>query len=608
MSVTTEILAKNSTTGVVESVKIADSTNVAPAFSISQNYVIGNVVQNLDDGYLYKFISNHSAGAWNSSHVTQIKVSELAGSLESDITDLESAVGNSLTVGTLTENRYINKNTGAISGSSSGSKATGFIPIPPGSKLILTHLRGDGSRGTCFYSSNTEDSFISAASLADSSDIASVTVTAPDNATYIRMTGHMNLPDPTITVVDIIGIVITVDNNSRDRDASLSTAIDSVQSEIDDIVIKTNPCLATIADFTEHGYLSDDGSFTATTGSNGQWSTDYIEISDIVYYKIARSKIRKVCIYNSMKTFLTTLSSSIMDLFRAASINNGVGAKYIRLNINEPASTDYVNLYAVKTGYQTVESLNSDISVPIKAKHDVPYIGIRKPLIAFILDGEYDMNDDMHDVFVTHNMFCGFAPQYSTEYTNNSLSAYLAWQAEGFEILSHGAADLSPETTLTDEQAKASIDRSYNWMVANGLNVKGYIGLSGAVQPKFIPHIAKYFDWAATTWNHAAEGATYSEPCMFYGTDRPYYAWRYSMQRSDLAAQKAAVDRALANNGLLLFYGHAKSENEDYFTAENLDALLTYIETVGGEVVLPTDAIKDYFAIRYDDIYNILHT
>ena len=79
------------------------------------------------------------------------------------------------------------------------------------------------------------------------------------------------------------------------------------------------------------------------------------------------------------------------------------------------------------------------------------------------------------------------------------------------------------------------------------------------------------------------------------------------MQRSDLAAQKAAVDRALANNGLLLFYGHAKSDEQDYFTTENLDALLTYIETVGATVVCPTEAVKEYFAVRYDDIYNIIN-
>ena len=79
------------------------------------------------------------------------------------------------------------------------------------------------------------------------------------------------------------------------------------------------------------------------------------------------------------------------------------------------------------------------------------------------------------------------------------------------------------------------------------------------------------------------------------------------MQRSDLAAQKAAVDRALANDGLVLFYGHARSDETDYFTTENLDTLLTYIETVGATVVRPTEAVQEYFAVRYDDLYNILH-
>ena len=51
---------------------------------------------------------------------------------------------------------------------------------------------------------------------------------------------------------------------------------------------------------------------------------------------------------------------------------------------------------------------------------------------------------------------------------------------------------------------------------------------------------------------------------------------------------------------------HCNSENTDYFTEENLDALLTYIESVGADVVNPSIGVEQYFAVRYDDIYNLI--
>jgi hypothetical protein len=42
----------------------------AREFSTSTNYVIGDLT--LYGGYLYRFTSNHSAGAWNSAHVVEV--------------------------------------------------------------------------------------------------------------------------------------------------------------------------------------------------------------------------------------------------------------------------------------------------------------------------------------------------------------------------------------------------------------------------------------------------------------------------------------------------------------------------------------------------------
>ena len=77
------------------------------------------------------------------------------------------------------------------------------------------------------------------------------------------------------------------------------------------------------------------------------------------------------------------------------------------------------------------------------------------------------------------------------------------------------------------------------------------------------------------------------------------------MQTSTPQQMQNAVDRAIAETGLLLFYGHAQSTNDDYFTAENLETLLTYIDgkvsALDVTVQTPYDAIRNFYSIRYDD-------
>ena len=55
-----------------------NDTSIAPAFSTSASYVIGDVV--IYENNLYKFTSAHSAGAWNANDVTATTVEELINS------------------------------------------------------------------------------------------------------------------------------------------------------------------------------------------------------------------------------------------------------------------------------------------------------------------------------------------------------------------------------------------------------------------------------------------------------------------------------------------------------------------------------------------------
>ena len=160
----------------------------------------------------------------------------------------------------------------------------------------------------------------------------------------------------------------------------------------------------------------------------------------------------------------------------------------------------------------------------------------------------------------------------------------------------------SNNNAITDEEAIGYIKRSYERMKGFGFDIHGFIGSGGKVDEKYLPTIKKYYDYAATENNHILE----NEPCLFFGVDHPYHLWRYSVQRTPLEQCLAAVDRVVETGGLLLFMGHANSADIDYLTDENVEALLTYIDQAGVTVKTPYEAIKDYYAVRYDDLMSML--
>ena len=69
-----EIQAQDQTTGVVGLYSIADGANIADVFSASQAYTTGKIVVNPDDALTYRFVVDHPAGVWNSSHVERVKI------------------------------------------------------------------------------------------------------------------------------------------------------------------------------------------------------------------------------------------------------------------------------------------------------------------------------------------------------------------------------------------------------------------------------------------------------------------------------------------------------------------------------------------------------
>ena len=356
----------------------------------------------------------------------------------------------------------------------------------------------------------------------------------------------------------------------------------------------------------QQGYLdTSTGAFVATTGNNKQRTTLFIKLSTEVLYAFwiqfqidgaALTQPRTIIIYNNDKTYSRTISTNAgYNYFRLT--NN---EKYVRINLQFD-SIDYMYLVDTRAGKDQSYIKLTNILEP--AKNFTNYAHARRPLIAFILDGEYDENADMETVFSNHKVNCGFAIPYESGFLNNSILDYLDWQRKGHEILAHSQYAVGTQSTATDAEIQTIVRNSYTRLHDLGFDIRGFVALQGNAKQIAIDEAKKLFDYACTTNNHAGNlTGDLAESNIYFNSDNPYKLWRYSMQTSTIDQMKSAVDRCITTNGLLMFYGHAESASSDNFTPENLDALLTYIESVGATVLKPIEAISDYYSLRYDDI------
>ena len=368
------------------------------------------------------------------------------------------------------------------------------------------------------------------------------------------------------------------------------------------------------------GYL--DYSTGAFTPSENFETTDFIELEQGIKYICEFSGSngtdtlttpRTIIIYNKDKSFSRRLDLPIGMTSGALSAQNS-NEKYVRVNMLK--TNNILKIYP-NTGHKVENVLSNNIKIYKNSIVDLEkdensrtynFIGRpRKPIISFILDGEYDMNSTMESIFSNKGFRVGFAPQYVTNWSNNPVSKYLEWQSKGHEVLSHGTLVLNDSASYTEEEVKAIIENSYNTLVNQGFNIKGFIGSSGKVADKYLKYVRDYYEYSATEPNHSgAYSGTGAEPCLYFKTDAPYRIWRYSIQSSTLEQMKSAVDKAIETNGLLMFYGHAQSTNNDNFTTANLTDLCDYILSKKCKVLTPYEAIKEYYSIRYEDLLNSL--
>jgi len=422
--------------------------------------------------------------------------------------------------------------------------------------------------------------------------------------------------------------------------------------QIVDVEMSQN--LFDMTSITDCEYIKKDGSVISTSS---YFVTDFIPVDagESYYgtYKQTNSGTGTVAIIDMTARFITCYDSDKNILSAKGSDSNTTlnsytvpsGVAYVRLSLYKSANysdyqfekgthpTDY-------TAYGTAKSAKVNKKYLPRIESD--FICARRPLICFTLDGNYPRTQAIIDIAAAHGYKIGLAPKWNSsfQYADGREqcaylpSQYLEWQDEGHEILSHMGYNMPESTSYTDEECIEFIKQSYVSMIARGFDIKGAIGSSGIVAERFIPYVKRYYSYASTLANHAeANSIGYRNADLIFTTSEPYKLWRYSMQSSTLVKQKQAVDDAITNNGLVIFYGHAQSaegisprifedadtygddpdtagsttnlSGTDHFTEDNFDALLTYIDSKVANyeiaVVLPYEAVNDFYRLRKTD-------
>ena len=247
-----------------------------------------------------------------------------------------------------------------------------------------------------------------------------------------------------------------------------------------------------------------------------------------------------------------------------------------------------------------VEDLNNSVhTLEVNRNNLNPIQLVRKPTFSFIFDDGTNGDVNVKALFDSYGYKCGFALLSTI-----SGERYLNYQADGYEILSH-STDGTAFSDITDlEVAETKLHTSIKTLKSKGYDITGWVTPSTALLPEQLSLVKKYYQYGFGWVNNTT--ATYVHTISNSDIGQ---LERWSLQSHTLTETKAKIDECIANNGLLVFYGHSYPSTEDYMTEENMIEILDYIKSFvddeEAKVLVPREAINDYFMYRKTELDNI---
>lgn len=487
-------------------------------------------------------------------------------------------------------NGYVSSSDGAFV-SGSGYKTSPFIEVQAGQMVYYTGLASAAVILISCYTTNSGNAMLNNGVFGWSAvEVRSGAFSIPAGVNYIRIS-YNSTRDYMFGVADK-PIVLAI------------KSLEKEMAEVDGEYVET---------VWTAGYIANDGSVVNVSG-NYRYS-DYIPVDVGEIYDIGCSGSAAVLILSG---YASQSQSSIVSSFSVA----GSGA-YRRLQVTIPSGVNYIRVtynlgisggdyYVRKAGrLDEMEKELDTITSILPVNHDTNYVAAlkrytnvspKKACVVFEFDANQGSQDDA--VAFAAALRAGGINRatfgiLSSVFTNTDyVNKFLALQDAGHEINWHtlpsdsiGSSNQEPHPTVA--QYRTILARELTAFEAKGFATPvGVITSQGAMVADLIPPTKEYLCYGHTTANTPAKGAQVPVLAAVNTTETDRYMINRiglenleeddaSVEATLLANAKAAVDKCVNENGMVVFYTHwYDNDTRAYWLRESvLTPLLAYIKT-----------------------------
>ena len=203
--------------------------------------------------------------------------------------------------------------------------------------------------------------------------------------------------------------------------------------------------------------------------------------------------------------------------------------------------------------------------------------------VVFMTDGTRPILSDVYSFFKDHGMVFSVAPvwnnivNYPEAMNDNSTELEFLHMVEddGGEILSHGMNG----DAITAENAEYMLVESKRWLTEEGFKIHGWIAPRGIFCPEVRNLYAKHYRYGYRASDKQ------DSPLNF---NRPY------LSELGLEGAKAAIDACEADKSVIVLFHHWSDNEIEGFNLDDLETLLSYIETKNVDVTTYRDCFFDY--------------
>ena len=209
--------------------------------------------------------------------------------------------------------------------------------------------------------------------------------------------------------------------------------------------------------------------------------------------------------------------------------------------------------------------------------------GLDKGKVIFMTDGTRPILTDIYSIFKNHGMVLSVAPVYDGVVTypeamndgSTALEFLHTVEDDGGEIYAHSMNG----DVLTVDTAEEMLRESKRWLTEEGFKVHGWITPQGIFCSGARKLYAKYYRYGYRASNKK------DSPLNF---DRPY------LSELGLDGAKAAIDACESDKSVIVLFHHWSVNEIEGFNLEDLESLLTYIETKNVDVTTYRDCFFKY--------------